>query len=197
MRGLSAGKSEAVGEGITDVNNKCLLCVHGGFTYIPTITWESEPNPAFTMISEEEMVAVRDMFNVDVEIRVDRENLVTGPELTVSPDPCHICVASRQEAEIEDRLRYTGARVFVRRILPDSGVAGAQGQDPEYLDGQGVLGLENKRVKMMSSDYVRRSSRRVKVRGEHEFNVDSDTMLRDFKVQVLSSLLRSRYYKMM
>ena len=36
----------------------------------------------------------------------------------------------------------------------------------------------------MGGDYVRRSSRRVKVRGEREFIVNSDMMLRDFKVKV-------------
>ena len=39
-------------------------------------------------------------------------------------------------------------------------------------------------MKLMGGDYVRRSSRRVKVRGEREFIVNSDMMLRDFKVKV-------------
>ena len=202
VRGLSAGKAEAIGEGITDVNNKSLLCDHGGFTYLPTIAWESEPNAALVMISEEEWITVKEMFNVDVEIRVDRENLVTGPELTVSPAPCHICVASRQEAEREDRLRYSNAQVFVRRIMPESGFQGHNSQDPEYCDSPGtkdhivflccnyvffflVFGSnDSKRGKMLSSDFVRRSSRRVKVRGEREFVVNSDMKLRDFKVKV-------------
>ena len=77
VRGLSAGKTDAVGEGITDVNNKVLLCDHEGFTFLPTIAWESEPHPALVMVSEEEWAAVVDMFSVDVEIRVDRENTVS------------------------------------------------------------------------------------------------------------------------
>lgn len=200
MRGLSAGKAEAIGEGITDVNNKSLLCDHGGFTYLPTITWESEPNPALVMVSEEEWATVTDMFTVDVEIRVDRENLATGPELTVSPAPCHLCVASRQEAEREDRLRYTAARVFVRRILPEAGFQGNNSHDPEYCDSPGkhrVLRFDKFNFfsffavfgsKMLANDIVRRSSRRVKVRGEREFMVDSDMMLRDFKVKVVWSV---------
>ena len=36
----------------------------------------------------------------------------------------------------------------------------------------------------IESDFVRRSSRRQKVRGEREFIVNSDMMLRDFKVKV-------------
>ena len=138
VRGLSAGKSEAVGEGITDVNNNSLLCDHEGFTFIPTITWETEPHPALVMITEEEMTIVRELFKVDVEIKVDRENLSTGPELTVTPAPCHICVASRQEAEREDKLRYNNATVFVRRILPDSDMkpGSSNNHDPEYFDSQ-------------------------------------------------------------
>ena len=41
----------------------------------------------------------------------------------------------------------------------------------------------------MGGDYVRRSSRRVKVRGEREFIVNSDMMLRDFKVKVCSRFM--------
>ena len=47
-----------------------------------------------------------------------------------------------------------------------------------------MFGGDPKRLKLMGGDYVRRSSRRVKVRGEREFIVNSDMMLRDFKVKV-------------
>ena len=46
-----------------------------------------------------------------------------------------------------------------------------------------VFGGDTKRLKLMGGDYAR-SSRRVKVRGEREFIVNSDMMLRDFKVKV-------------
>ena len=46
---------------------------------------------------------------------------------------------------------------------------------------------------LMESDFVRRSSRRQKVRGEREFIVNSDMMLRDFKVKVMSSDRRRRW----
>ena len=139
VRGLSAGKTEGVCEGITAVNNKVLLCDHGGFTFHPTIAWESEPHPALVMVSVEEWATVCDMFSVDVEICVDRENTVSGPELSVSPAPCQICVASRQEAEREDRLRYTNAPLFVRRILPESGFQNPCSNDPEFDNGAGTL----------------------------------------------------------
>jgi len=182
VRGLSAGKADSVGESITDVNNRTLLCPHSGFLFMPTIAWEAEPNPALVMITEEEWLTVQDMFTVDVEIRVDRENLSSGPVLTSSPAPCTICVASRQEAEQEDRLKYTNSRVFVRRISPDEKVPVDSQEDPEYCD---MFGGDPKRLKLMGGDYVRRSSRRVKVRGEREFIVNSDMMLRDFKVKLM------------
>jgi len=184
VRGLSAGKADSVGESITDVNNRTLLCPHSGLLYLPTIAWEAEPNPALVMITEEEWLTVQDMFNVDVEIKVDRENLSSGPVLTSSPAPCTICVASRQEAEQEDRLKYTNSRVFVRRISPDEKIPVDSHEDPEYCDSP-VFGGDPKRLKLMGGDYVRRSSRRVKVRGEREFIVNSDMMLRDFKVKLM------------
>ena len=46
-----------------------------------------------------------------------------------------------------------------------------------------MFGGDPKRLKLMGGDYVRRSSRRVKVRGEREFIVNSDMMLRDFMFQ--------------
>ena len=57
---------------------------------------------------------MQDMFDVDMEIRVDRENLSTGPVLTSNPAsaPCTICAASRQE----DRLMYINSRVFVDQV---------------------------------------------------------------------------------
>ena len=85
VRGLSAGKSDGVCESITHVNNKSLLCPHDGFLFLPSISWEVEPNPAFVMISEEEWTTVQDMFDVDHAIKVDRENTPSGPILNSSP----------------------------------------------------------------------------------------------------------------
>ena len=105
IRGRLAGKP-GFEEPITDIHNKVLLCEHGGLLHPPTIAWEVEANSSVVMVSEEEMAVVRAMFAVDVEIVVDRENLAGGPVLTASPPPCGLCVASRQEAEQEDRLRW-------------------------------------------------------------------------------------------
>ena len=45
-------------------------------------------------------------------------------------------------------------------------------------------GLSNGHYHSNNSDFVRRSNRRQKVRGEKEFSVSSDMLLRDFKVKV-------------
>ena len=105
IKGRLAGKA-GFEEPITDVNNSILLCQHEGLLHPPTIAWEVEANSSVVMITEEEMAIVRDIFNVDVEIRVDRENEMGGPVLTSTPAPCSICVASRQETEQEERLRF-------------------------------------------------------------------------------------------
>ena len=104
IKGRLAGKA-GFEDPITDLNNAVLLCEHQGLLHPPTIAWEVDANSSVVMITEEEMAVVRDLFNVDVEIRVDRENEMGGPVLTSTPAPCSICVASRQEAEQEDRLR--------------------------------------------------------------------------------------------
>ena len=52
-----------------------------------------------------------------------------------------------------------------------------------------MFGGDAKRLKLLGGDFVRRSSRRVKVRGEREFIVNSDMLLRDFKVKVRYDLL--------
>ena len=108
IKGRLAGKA-GFEEPITDVNNTILLCQHQGLLHPPTIAWEVEANSSVVMITEEEMAVVRDIFNVDVEIRVDRENEMGGPVLTSTPAPCSICVASRQEEEQENRLRFLEA----------------------------------------------------------------------------------------
>ena len=108
IKGRLAGKA-GFEEPITDVNNSILLCQHEGLLHPPTIAWEVEANSSVVMITEEEMAVVRDIFNVDVEIRVDRENEMGGPVLTSTPAPCSICVASRQEEEQENRLRFLEA----------------------------------------------------------------------------------------
>ena len=138
IKGRLAGKA-GTAEAITDISNKTLLCEHGGLLHPPTIGWEAVPDPNVVMISEEEWEVVQDMFAVDIAICVDRENGPGGPVLTSCPPPCSLCVASRQEAEQEDRLRYKNSIVFVRRISPDEKVPDLDSHaDPEYCSSPGI-----------------------------------------------------------
>ena len=72
------------------MNTRTLFFPHSGLLYMPTKAWQAEPNPSLVMINEGGWVTVQDMFDVDLEIRVDRENLSTGPVLTSNPAsaPC-------------------------------------------------------------------------------------------------------------
>lgn len=83
----------------------------------------------------------------------------------------------------------------MRRISPGEKVVEDSLQDPEYCDSPGsklylpcrlttVCSVFGGKAAVLSGDYLRRSSRRVKVRGEREFIVNSDMLLRDFKVKV-------------
>ena len=94
VRGLSSGKTD-LGETITDINNKILLCPHNGLLHVPQINWENEPDTGVVMIKEEEWKTVKEMFNVDHEIRVEKESEPSGPVLTPSPPPCQKCVKSK------------------------------------------------------------------------------------------------------
>lgn len=137
VRGLSSGKAD-IGESITDVNNTTLLCSHGGLLHVPQINWENEPDPDVVMVREEEWRVVQEMFNVDVEIRVDRENTAAGPVLCSDPPPCQKCVKSRVEAEQESRLNYKDQVLFVTYLTQDEEMPNGEHHDPEFSTSPGT-----------------------------------------------------------
>ena len=139
VRGLSAGKGD-IAEAITDVNNEQLLCEHGGLLYPPSLGWEVEPDPSVVMLREEEWRVIQEMFRVDVEIRVERENTSSGPVLLASPAPCEKCVHSKAEAEQESRLRYSNAAVYVTYLSQDEDMPNGEPHDPEYCSRPGNSG---------------------------------------------------------
>ena len=141
VRGHHAGKAD-IAESITDVNNGQLLCEHRGLLYPPSLGWEVEPDPAVVMLREDERRAVQELFQVDVEIRVDRENTTSGPVLLASPAPCEKCVTSKEEAEQESRLRYSNATVYVTYLSQDEELPNGESHDPEYCGrpGKPILG---------------------------------------------------------
>lgn len=117
----------------------------------------------------------------------------------------------------EQRLTYSNEPVYVRRLMGSErdvqmALAAALTDDPDFdqaastaagTDGSSTASgataatssePASKRPKTTSkpcipSELKRRSNRRQKVRGEKEFFVSSDMLLRDFKVKVSLSLI--------
>lgn len=168
------------------------------------------------MVSEDEWSQLQQMFQVDKEIRVERQR--DSSELfTSEPKVCHDCVARRHQQELEERLVYSNEPIYVRRLMgsekPEDLV---DPEDPDFLEHQRLLNdteamdgpwedpdanepSPTKRARTESASTalpqmnhgrtvmetsVRRSNRRQKVRGEKEFFVSSDMLLRDLKVKV-------------
>jgi len=173
VRGMTSGKIE-VGESITHINNSSLLCEHGGLLHIPQFNWENEPDVDVVMVKEDEWSVIKEMFVVDHEIRVDRENTSNGPTLVSTPTACDICFKSRAEAEQESRLIYKNEILYVTYLTQDEELPNGVTMIPATIGSE------------MSGGYgMRRSTRRKKLRGEREFVVSSDSLLRDLKVQIM------------
>ena len=79
---------------------------------------------------------------------------------------------------------YSDAIVYIRKLIGNQKPPEEDPTDPDFselADGS----IQPKRFKLNgNSDFVRRSNRRQKVRGEKEIKVRSDMLLRDLKVQV-------------
>ena len=173
------------------------------------------PQKSVYMVSEDEWKELSRMFEVDREIVVLRHK--EGPEvLTTEPKVCQTCVQEMARIEEEEKLNYCNEPVYVRRLMgselppdvaddPDfessSSFVEANGngepqikrQKPNASSGGGGGGGGGKAA-TIPSELIRRSNRRQKVRGEREFFVNSDMLLRDFKVQVIMLLHCKLYY---
>ena len=101
VRALTEGEEEegeeVLGETerVTMVNNRSLLCAHQHFIHLPALSIDQQQNTVLVMVSQEEWDIVRELFTVDVEIKVERKNGLNGPDLSISPPPCHLCYDSR------------------------------------------------------------------------------------------------------
>ncbi len=154
------------------------------------------------MVSEEEWAILNKNFTVDTEISVTRNK---SSQFLLSSDPpvCDECLARRCKEEEEEQLVYRNVTVYVRMLTGAERPPDRDPTDPDFdfVNGGAMNGSSgaNKRMKFMtnggsspsgnmnghrSNDFVRRSNRRQKVRGEREFTVSSDMLLRDFKVKV-------------
>ena len=83
------------GELVSHVNNRSLLCAHKGFLH--KLALYVDANKVLVKVSQEEWTIIKELFTVDVEIKVEREAGVSGSELNISPSPCTICMTSRVE----------------------------------------------------------------------------------------------------
>ena len=84
-----------VGQKISEVNNQSLLCAHKCFVHKLALYMES--NKVLVKVSPEEWDVIKELFTVDIEIKVERDPGVSGSEFNISPSPCAICMTSRVE----------------------------------------------------------------------------------------------------
>ena len=152
------------------------------------------------MVSEEEWSILKEHFTIDHEISVTRNRNSTISEFLLSSEPpvCDECLAKRERDEENEQLQYRNVTVYVRRLTGTERIPEKDLSDPDYdcMNGIGHSrkfknsnGLSNGHYISSNADFVRRSNRRQKVRGEREFTVSSDMLLRDFKVKVIIKVL--------
>ena len=141
------------------------------------------------MVSEDEWKELSSMFKVDQEIVVCRHR--EGPDLlTADPPVCTGCVDERNRQEEELKLTYNNEPIYIRKLTGSELPPEFDAADPEYEHKSQQNGEpSHKKTKFANkisipSDLVRRSNRRQKVRGEKEFFVNSNMLLRDLKVKV-------------
>lgn len=158
------------------------------------------------MVSEEEWSILKETFAVDREISVVRNKNDCKELLSSEPPVCEECLENRCKAEEEEQLDYKNVTVYVRRLMGGEIPPKHDPSDPDFdcMMNNGLNGNSAKRPKLgngvngnghcHSPDFVRRSNRRQKVRGEREFTVSSDMKLKDFKVKVLKfEILRVKF----
>ncbi len=149
------------------------------------------------MVSVDEWKFIKDNFSVDLDISASR-NKTDDCDFLLSFEPpvCDECVANLRKVEEEEQLKYRNVTIYVRRLTS----AEKDPSDPDFHYVNGVSSPGSKRFKMNNgghcimpmtanghcSDFVRRSNRRQKVRGEREFIVSSDMKLKDLKVKVVT-----------
>ena len=150
------------------------------------------------MVTEDEWGIMKKIFSAEQEISVSL-NKKTEDLLSFEPPICDECLTARQRSEEEEQLVYKNVTVYIRRLTSGEKLPEKDPTDPDFDCVNGVSPA-SKRFRMSNghcvpingspcSDFVRRSNRRQKVRGEREFTVSSDMLLRDLKVKVIMIVL--------
>ncbi|XP_038078430.1 ubiquitin carboxyl-terminal hydrolase 48-like [Patiria miniata] len=182
-----------------DVNNAFLLCHHDRFLFEPGTVDEITVN-MYSLVWPHEWDFLTKNFTIDVTIRMflDQELAENGrvPTLRCEPESCLECITARQSQAKRERQEYSGARIYIRKIVNElgslvqsqdeddrKGTSEGASKDPDFF--QQVNG--NKKVKLSSytDDSIRRSSRHRKVRGEKEVIVSSTNTLKELKIKVM------------
>ena len=146
------------------------------------------------MISEDEWTVMKSNFTADKEISVSRNKNDKSEFFSTEPPVCDECLDRRCQEEEELQLDYKNVTVYIRRLTSGERPPEQDPCDPDFEYVNGISSSAGKRFKTNNghfistgspcSDFVRRSNRRQKVRGERELTISSDMLLRDLKVKV-------------
>ena len=142
------------------------------------------------MISEDEWTVMKSNFTADKEISVSRNKNDKSEFFSTEPPVCDECLEKRCQEEEELQLDYKNVTVYIRRLTSGERPPEQDPSDPDFdsFSSAGKRFKTNNGHFIQSSspcsDFVRRSNRRQKVRGERELTISSDMLLRDLKVKV-------------
>lgn len=192
-------RSPQLNEAVKVIPNSLLICEHGGLLYPLGLDTESDYESVPYMVSEEEYSVMKTLFVADQDICVTRNKSSDDCDFLLESEPpaCDECVVNRCKEEEDELLNYRNVTVYVRRLTGGEQPTPTKDlSDPDFDLVNGTNGSSTpKRFKLnnghcmispscSTSDFLRRSNRRQKVRGEREFTVSSDMLLRDLKVKV-------------
>jgi len=194
-------RSPQIHEAVTLIPNDLLLCEHGGLIYPLDLSTESDYESFMYMVSEEEWSIMKDNFTIDKEVCVSRNKSDKTEFFSTEPPVCDECFEKRCREEEEEQLDYRNVTVYIRRLTSGERPPEQDPTDPDFDYVTDVSGP--KRFKTQNghfiqngsscSDFVRRSNRRQKVRGERELTVSSDMLLRDLKVKIMEAFKVAPY----
>ncbi|RZF43793.1 hypothetical protein LSTR_LSTR006334 [Laodelphax striatellus] len=165
---------------ITSLGTSLLLCPHKKLLYHPVIDDEK-----ICILKENEWNTLTNFYSYDATI-VYRPKDDQKDKIETDPEICYPCLLERLEAEEKAQLNYDSANVYVQKVTNPPTVT-EESNEPK---GKKMKLEPEAQLQMMyekSNSFVRRSSRRKKVRGEKCIQVSSTTLVRDFKTAVMKS----------
>ncbi|GAB1608056.1 hypothetical protein Ahia01_001089700 [Argonauta hians] len=104
---------------VTTVRNSALICVHGGMLYEANLSSAYIDVPCITYLWPEEWTFIEASCTVDIVITVHRHNTDTHTAFVCKPGVCQDCLLSRLQQEEQQRFEYSGAKIYVRKVLKD------------------------------------------------------------------------------